>query len=171
MPGATVSITTRKAARFQDPAHAGEPGAEILPVVGAEARDDDIEARVVERKRFRRTAPRVDIAEAARARLVADGCQHLGGKVVGHDLADMWGDGEGDVTAAAAEIEHARIGTAAHQPGQPFEIRPGRVIRAFDVGARVRAELIFDQGVVTRGHECLQGFTAPGLAGRRPRAL
>src|SRR6185437_8878427 len=84
-----------------------QSGADIVPVMGAEARDDEIETRIGERKLFDRALLRLQIRKPAIARFLRHRRKHFRRKIVSDNLAHMRRQRETRMPAAATEIEGA----------------------------------------------------------------
>ncbi len=153
MPGETVSTKAADAARLEHARRLAQASLEIAPVMRAEAAEHQVETSSIEGKAFGHTLLRRDIAETAFLRGPIHHIQHLGRQVICHDLPHMRRDMEGDMAAAAAEVEHAGVRMRPRQRRQRLEIDALRMHGAVQIGVRARAELA--------AHQCFVALASP----------
>jgi len=121
--------------------------------MGAEAGDDQIEARLGEGKLLRRATFRLHILEATAARLLFHRSKHLRGHVIGRDGTGMRGHGIGRMASAAADVERARRLKRPGQIGQFGKILALRMNAARDIVLGTRPKLPRNQiAVFHTGH-------------------
>ncbi|HVT24692.1 MAG TPA: hypothetical protein VHD95_08700 [Rhizomicrobium sp.] len=124
-----------------------QPGADIVPVMGAEPGDDKIETRIGEWKFFHRSLLRLEIGEPAIARFLRHRRKHLRRKIVSCNLAHMRRNREARMAAAAAEIERVREFVDASKFRKLLQVFALCMHRALHISRGARTELFADQVV------------------------
>ena len=133
------------ARRLQHPSGFAQRSLEIMPVMGAEAAEDEVEAGVGEGQFLDHALLGADIREAALGRRLRHRAQHVAGEIIGDDLAHMRRHAKADMPATAAEIEDPGLSLASDNLGQRLQILALGMDCAVDIGGRPRTELAGNQ--------------------------
>lgn len=141
--------------RLEDTPGLAQSGFHVLPVVRAEAAENDVELGVAEGQMLGGGLYNANIRESPLGGGLGHNFEHAGGNVAGYNLGDVGSGAIADVAAAASEIERAGRSAAGERRLQLIEVVSGAVIHAGDV--------VVCPGRIMAGNEFLLGCAHAGF--------
>ena len=156
LPGRRHVDEDRHPAGLEHPPHLAQGQADIAPVMGGIATEDEIELAVGEGQALRLALFGTDVRHAPFRGALRHHGEHLGGKIVGHHLPCQGGDLEAHVAGAAAQVEDPRFRAPGQGVAQQGEFLALGMHGAAQVGRSLGAELALDNVIVV-AHEPTPG--------------
>lgn len=142
------------AAGFEHAPGLAQAGAPVAPMMGGEAAEHGIEMTGRKWQILSAGLDGCDVFKPAGGCLGLHGGEHGGGDVGGGDAGHERGGRVGDMTAAAAQIEHRPAGVGAQGLGDEIEIGAGGVDGAGNIGPGAGAVMGLGVGIGHGGLLC-----------------
>ncbi|HVP85486.1 MAG TPA: hypothetical protein VMS78_12265 [Rhizomicrobium sp.] len=142
----------RRCAALQNAPRLSQPGTNVVPVMRAQPRHREIEARIGKRQLLHRSLLHFEVCKSAPRALLRNGRKHFRGEIVSGNLAHMRRNREARMSATAAQIERALEPARSRKLRKLFQIFAARMHRALHISRGPWTELLRNQIVNRVAH-------------------